>query len=130
MQIAFIIFFIALFASRFIIMDGLKKLSEEDKVKLMSSRLINQSQLRLILVFALLGVYYVVINKFPQYANQILLGFFVVIFAERLFTFIHTRNKLQSLDMPAFYINKFVVSSLVYNAGLLLFFFLLIKDYL
>ena len=130
MQTALIVFFIAFVASRYILLNALKKLTEEEKASLLSSKIITQSQTRLLIVFGVLGIYYFAITTYPRYAKQLLAGFFVLIFTERIFTFISTYNKLKKAALPAYYIKAFITSSAIYNVGIIVFFFLLIKDYL
>ncbi len=130
LQIAIAVFFITVIASRFMLMNALKKLSDEDKAKLLSSGMISGSQTRLLVVFGVLAVYYFSIVKFPQYAKELLFGFVFVVVASRIFTFISSKRKLQNLQLPDDYIRAFINSSMLYNIGLIVFFFLLMKDYL
>ena len=55
MQTALIVFFIAFVASRYILLNALKKLTEEEKASLLSSKIITQSQTRLLIVFGVLA---------------------------------------------------------------------------
>ena len=130
LQIAIAVFFIAVFASRFMIMNALKKLEDEDKAKLLSSGMISGSQTRLLIIFGVLAIYYIAIVKFPQYARELLFGFVIVVIVSRVITFITTKRKLQNLQLPDDYIKAFMNSSMIYNVGIIVFFFLLMKDYL
>lgn len=129
-QIGIAVFFITLIASRYIILGAVKKLSDEDKAKLLSSKIINQSQTRMLIVFAMLGGYYIAITQYPQYANELLIGFLLILIISRVFSFITTQQKLRQLQLPDFYTKAFITSSVIYNAGILIFFFLLVKDFL
>lgn len=130
LQIAIAVFFLTVIVSRFMLMNALKKLTDEDKAKLLSSGMISGSQTRLLIVFGVLGIYYFSIVKFPQYAKELLFGFVLVVIASRIFIFIKSRRKLQEMQMPDDYIRAFINSSMLYNIGLIVFFFLMMKDYL
>ena len=130
LQIAIIVFFITVIASRFMLMNALKTLSDEDKAKLLSSNMINRSQTQLLIVIAVLGIYYFAIIKYPQYATALMEGFAVIIICNRIITFLNTQKKLHQMQLPETYIKTFITSSVVYNVGLVVFFLLLIKDYI
>ncbi len=128
MQTAFIVLIITIIASRFVLIDAVKKLSDEDKLKLMSGKLLNQAQLRSVIVLAIAGIFYFAITSYPDYAVYLLAIFIVFIVAERIYACVTAKKKIQALGLPPFYLHKFTLASIISNAGLLLFFMLLLKD--
>ena len=128
--IAIAVFFVFVFASRTIIMNALNKMSDEDKAKLLSTRTINQSPTRMLFLVGGLGIYYFAIIKYREYMREIVIGFMLVIIASRIFSFIRTRRKLIDAELPDDYIKAYMNSSMLYTVGILLFFFLMMKNLL
>lgn len=128
--IAIAIFFVFVLASRTIIMNALKKLTDDDKEKLLSTRTINQSPTRMLLLIGGLGIYYFAIVKYKEYMREIVIGFMLVIIASRVFSFISTRKKLINAELPDDYVRAYMNSSMLYTVGILLFFFLMMKNLL
>lgn len=126
--IAVVVFFIFVFASRSMLLTALKQLNDEDKAKLLTTRIFNGSQTRMLALFAGLAVYYIAILKFQQYMKEIFIGFMLVIIAARVFSFIKTRKKLIRENLPDDYIRAYMNSSMLYTLGILVFFFLLMKN--
>ena len=82
----------------------------------------------MIVLFAGLGVYYFAIIKYKEYIREIVIGFMIIITASRVFSFIQTRRKLIDAGLPDDYIKAYMNSSMLYTVGILLFFFLLMKN--
>ncbi len=128
--IAIAVFFVFVFASRTMIMNALKNLSDDDKAKLLSTRMINTSQTRMLLLIGGLGVYYFAIIQYKEYMREIVVAFMLVIIASRVISFIRTRKKLVDAELPDDYIKAYMNSSMLYTVGILLFFFLMMKNLL
>ena len=126
---AIAILVISVVVSQYIMLGAIKQLSDEDKVKLMSSKQINRAQRRFIILMAIVAVYYIALTSLPEeYAVYLLAAFIVFIAAERIYILITTKRRITALGLPDFYVKKFVGASIVSGTGLLLFFILLLKD--
>ena len=126
---AFAILIIAVIISQYLMINAIKQLSDEDKVKLMSGRQLNWTQLRPLIYIAVYGIFYFALISFSNYAYYFLNGFIIFFVVERIYSFISARKRLCAMDLPTFYIKRFNIATIINSAGLTLFFVFLLKGF-
>ena len=94
------------------------------KQNLLSTRMINTSQTRMLLLIGGLGVYYFAIIQYKEYMREIVVAFMLVIIASRVISFIRTRKKLVDAELPDDYIKAYMNSSMLYTVRYSFCFFL------
>lgn len=126
--IGFIVFIAAYVIGRLVGERGLKKLTEEERGRLLGGF----SKYR---VFSLLGVIVLVVIHYsfralaPDSRAAGLPFFVVALVFYLLLSSLYSYRKLKSLGMPDAYINNFLLSTLIQYAGIFVFFGFLIDSY-
>ena len=127
--IAFFVFLAFIIASRLIMNGAIKKLSDEDRAKLLSNNDIDKGTRRLIITVAILGLFYFLIYEFPAYANYLLWAFLAIFVVSRVYAFYAAKKRIEQLALPLSYIKAFTLATIVINIGFLVFFAIILKNY-
>ncbi len=127
---AFIVLIATIIISRLVMANAIKKLTDEEKAKLMSNKDINRGTIRLLVIFAALGLFYYLLYATPQYAAYLLWAFLALILFSRIYTFLYAKKRITQLQLPSFYLKYYTIASVITNVGLLLFLFLIVEKYL
>ena len=122
----FIVLLVAIFISRIINERALKKLSSDEKSKLLDNTA-NQRIYNLGVMIALIALYFFGVQRFPQYGLALTFAFvsLAVLFSLSL-AFINY-SKFQRLNLPTEYITQFLLSLGVQYAGLIFYIFVLAR---
>jgi len=128
MDYSFIVLIASVFISRAIQLSAFKKLTDEDKVKILSGNIIKLSQITLITTAVMVIVFYFTINMYPQMYKTISTTFFAAILLQRIFAYILTRKNMVAGNVPPVYMQKHFIAWLVTTAGVIIFVFLMVKN--
>lgn len=130
MDYSFLILIASVFISRFILMGAFRQLPDDMKVKVLSGNVIRLSQITLVTTFIMVIVFYFMISSYPQSYKTISITFFVAIIFQRIFAYYLIHKNMISNDVPLSYRRKYFLSWLVTTVGVVIFVFLLVKNYL
>ncbi len=118
---SFIGLIVAIIASRILSERAIKKLSNDEKGRLLDSfsgyRLYNT-----IVILGLFVVYFVATNYYPQNYSVLTLILIVLFFTVSITITVLSYSKLKSIDMPVSYINNFLLSMAIQYAGIVIVF--------
>ena len=121
MDYSFIVLIISIFVARFIQINALKNLADEDKPKVMSKNIMQLSQASLIFTIILVVAFYFIISKYPGDYSSITTSFFTVLILQRVFVYVITRRRMVSNGVPSSYLNKYFLSWAVTTIGVTVF---------
>ncbi|HNP24448.1 MAG TPA: hypothetical protein PKM63_21215 [Panacibacter sp.] len=130
MDYSFLILLASVFISRFILMAAFKQLPDEMKIKVLSGNVIRLSQITLVTTVIMVIVFYFMISSYPQSYKTISITFFVAIIFQRIFAYYLIHKNMTSNNVPQSYRRKYFLSWLVTTVGVIIFVFLLVKNYL
>ena len=127
--IAFFVFLAFIIASRLIMNSAIKKLSDEERAKLLSNNDLDKGSRRLIITVIVLGLFYFLLYQFPIYANYLLWIFLAVFIISRVYAFYAAKKRIVLLELPAWYIKTFTLATIVINIGFVVFFAIILRNY-
>lgn len=130
MDYSFLILIASVFISRFILMGAFRQLPDDMKVKVLSGNVIRLSQITLVTTFIMVIVFFFMISSYPQSYKTISITFFVAIIFQRIFAYYLIHKNMISNNVPLSYRRKYFLSWLVTTVGVVIFVFLLVKNYL
>lgn len=99
------------------------------KVKVLSGNVIRLSQITLVTTILMVVVFYFMVNAYPQSYKTISITFFVAIVLQRVFAYFLTHRNMISNNIPESYIKKYFLSWLITTAGVVIFIYLLVRNY-
>jgi hypothetical protein len=129
MDLSFLILLATIFIGRFIQMSSFKYLSDEDKAKVLSKNIMQVSQVSLFITFGMVLVFYLLMSKYSTEYKPISIIFFGAILLVRIITFTIARKNMIVNAIPDDYMKKYFLSWLITTIGVVLFVFLMIKQY-
>lgn len=129
MDIAFVVLLVTLVSGRFILLNALKNLPEEDKAKVLSKSVMQLSQISLLITLAMVLAFYLLMSKYSYDYKPISIIFFTAILLLRMVTFSLTRKNMMASEVPVEYIRKFFISWLITTAGIIAFVYLTVKPF-
>jgi hypothetical protein len=110
-------------------MGAFKNLSEEDKSKVLSKNIMQISQISLFITFGMVLVFYLLMNQFSSQYKAVSIIFFAAILLLRIITFSLVRKNMVVNAIPEDYMRKYFISWFITTAGVVLFVFLMVKQY-
>jgi hypothetical protein len=120
-EVAFILFLVAVVASRIISRQALKALNSDQKASLMDAFSGIQAH-GLIPLIALLALYFGLIQFTSMPATTITVSYFLLLFVYIIWGYWFTRKRLVSLALPQEYMAKFGIARAIQYVGLGIFF--------
>jgi hypothetical protein len=129
MDISFLVLLATIFLGRFIQMSAFKNLSDEDKTKVLSKNIMQVSQISLFITFGMVLVFYLLMNEFSRQYKTVSIIFFAAILLLRIITFSMVRKNMVLNEIPVDYMRKYFLSWFITTAGVILFVFLMVKQY-
>jgi hypothetical protein len=129
MDISFIVLLATIFIGRFIQMSAFKNLSDEDKTKVLSKNIMQVSQISLFITFAMVLIFYLLMSNYSAQYKSISIIFFGAILLLRIVTFSIARKNMIINAIPENYMRKYFLSWFITTVGVVLFVFLMVKQY-
>lgn len=125
---AFIAFACAVAINRFLSEKALKRLSVEEKAKLLDSFSGNRVYSVVLMLVSVL-VFFAVTKVWPEFYSSTVWGLVVVLFLSSLGNGIFSFLKLKKLSIPKHYVSNFLVRCLIYYGALSLLLFTIVASY-
>jgi len=110
-------------------MNAFKNLDDEDKPKVLSKNIMQLSQLSLFVTFGMVLVFYLLMDHFSGQYKIVSIIFFAAILLLRIITFLLVRKNMILNEVPVDYMRKYFLSWFITTLGVILFVFLLVKQY-
>jgi|KBSMisStaDraftv2_1062788.scaffolds.fasta_scaffold52085_3 hypothetical protein len=129
MDISFIVLLATIFIGRFIQMSAFRNLSDEDKTKVLSKNIMQVSQISLFITFAMVLIFYLLMSNYSAQYKSISIIFFGAILLLRIVTFSIARKNMIINAIPENYMRKYFLSWFITTVGVVLFVFLMVKQY-
>jgi len=129
MDISFIVLLATIFIGRFIQMSAFRNLSDEDKTKVLSKNIMQVSQISLFITFAMVLIFYLLMSNYSAQYKSISIIFFGAILLLRIITFSIARKNMIINAIPENYMRKYFLSWFITTVGVVLFVFLMVKQY-
>ena len=129
MDLSFLVLLLTIFIGRFIQMSAFKNLDDEDKPKVLSKNIMQLSQVSLFVTFGMVLVFYLLMNHFSGQYKIVSIIFFAAILLLRIITFSLVRKNMILNEVPVDYMRKYFLSWFITTVGVILFVFLLVKQY-
>ena len=129
MDISFIVLLATIFIGRFIQMSAFRNLSDEDKTKVLSKNIMQVSQISLFITFAMVLIFYLLMSNYGAQYKSISIIFFGAILLLRIVTFSIARKNMIINAIPENYMRKYFLSWFIATVGVVLFVFLMVKQY-
>ena len=129
MDISFIVLLATIFIGRFIQMSAFRNLSDEDKTKVLSKNIMQVSQISLFITFAMVLIFYLLMSNYGAQYKSISIIFFGAILLLRIVTFSIARKNMIINAIPENYMRKYFLSWFITTIGVVLFVFLMVKQY-
>lgn len=129
MDYSFLILLASILISRFVLLNAFNKLTEEEKVKVLSGSVIRLSQITLVTTIIMVAVFYYMIMQYKSMYQTISLVFFFAILAQRMVAYAITRKNMIENGIPSRYMKMHFLSWAITTVGVVLFVFLLVKNY-
>lgn len=129
MDISFIVLLATIFIGRFIQMSAFRNLSDEEKTKVLSKNIMQVSQISLFITFAMVLIFYLLMSNYSAQYKSISIIFFGAILLLRIVTFSIARKNMIINTIPEIYMRKYFLSWFITTIGVVLFVFLMVKQY-
>ena len=129
MDISFIVLLATIFIGRFIQMSAFRNLSDEDKTKVLSKNIMQVSQISLFITFAMVLIFYLLMSNYGAQYKSISIIFFGAILLLRIVTFSIARKNMIINAIPENYMRKYFLSWFITTVCVVLFVFLMVKQY-
>jgi len=129
MDYSFIILIGSVFISRWILLSAFKQLPDDMKARVLSGNVIRISQITLAITILMVIAFYIMVSQYPQYYKTISITFFVAIVLQRIFAYFLTQRNMISNNIPETYIRKYFLSWLITTAGVVIFIYLLVRNF-
>jgi hypothetical protein len=129
MDISFLVLLATIFIGRFVQMNAFKNLSDADKTKVLSKNIMQVSQVSLFITFGMVLVFYLLMSQYSGQYKPISIIFLGAILLLRIITFSIARKNMMVNAIPDDYMKRYFLSWLITTIGVVLFMFLMIKQY-
>jgi len=110
-------------------MSAFRNLSDEDKTKVLSKNIMQVSQISLFITFAMVLIFYLLMSNYSAQYKSISIIFFGAILLLRIVTFSIARKNMIINAIPENYMRKYFLSWFIATVGVVLFVFLMVKQY-